>query len=274
MDNIKITQLRKAQLYIADEIKRICEKYDIKYSLDAGSLIGAVRHGGFIPWDDDMDFSMLKEEYERFISIAPTELNNDFFLDNYGTNPENALLFTKIRLKNTRYIEAKGNDKALHNEVFVDIFPYYYVSDSIVVRIIEGLIMGITSEAILSKAGHKVWMGDSFTTRLKFIPTDIIGRLLSEKVLRKIIDKLFNNHSGTKYVCIQDGLLSTYLHWYIPVNYFHDYVKAKFEDHEYRIPKEYDKCLTIIYGDYMTIPPVDRQITHMIKELDLGNYKF
>lgn len=270
----QIDQLRKAQLYIADEIKRVCEQFNINYFLDCGSLIGAIRHKGFIPWDDDIDMGMLKEDYEKFLTVAPNALGSEFFLDNYQTNSDNALVFSKVRLKGTRYIEVKGNVNATHSEIFVDLFPYYYISDKDIIRKLEGVSMGIFAQAILYKAGYKVWKGDSFLKRLKFIPTNIIGNVFSEEKLRKRIDNLYNKHQGTRCVCIQGGCLANYKHWYIPVEYLHEFVNVNFENRVYKIPKEYDKYLTIAYGDYMTIPPVKQQTTHMIHELYFGKYKF
>ena len=274
MDISERIQLRKAQLYITDEIKRICEKHNIQYFLDCGTLIGAIRHKGFIPWDDDIDIGMLRKEYEKFINIAPMELKDEFFIDNYLTNPENALMFTKVRLKGTKYIEAKGNSDAKYNEIFVDVFPYYAISDDASERKREGLQMGVLAQAILSKAGCKVWKGEGTLKRLKFIPTDLIGKCCTKEFLRRKVNNLYNKHSETKLVCIHDGLKSSYLHWYIPKEYLLEFTEAQFEGLRFPIPKHYHEHLTIIYGDYMTIPPVDKQITHMIQCLDLGNYQF
>ena len=170
-----VIKLRRAQLMIAKEIKRICDLNNINYFLDSGSMLGAVRHSGFIPWDDDMDIGMCCDDYEKFISIAPKELDNRFFLDNSETNKSNPLVFSKVGLKGTTYIENIGNKNLEHNEIFVDVFPYYYISDNIMERKIEGLEMAFLAQAIMSKSGYKVWKGKGLKKRLKFLPTDIVG---------------------------------------------------------------------------------------------------
>ena len=119
-----------------------------------------------------MDIGMCCDDYEKFISIAPKELDNRFFLDNYETNKSNPLVFSKVRLKGTTYIENIGNKNLEHNEIFVDVFPYYYISDNITERKIEGLEMAFLAQAIMSKSGYKVWKGKGLKKRLKFLPTD------------------------------------------------------------------------------------------------------
>lgn len=79
MDNNTLRKVQLAQLEIAKEIKRVCDENDIKYFLDAGTLLGTVRHKGFIPWDDDMDIGMLRKEYDKFVKIAPEKLEKNYF---------------------------------------------------------------------------------------------------------------------------------------------------------------------------------------------------
>ena len=119
-----VIKLRRAQLMIAKEIKRICDLNNINYFLDSGSMLGAVRHSGFIPWDDDMDIGMCCDDYEKFISIAPKELDNRFFLDNYETNKSNPLVFSKVRLKGTTYIENIGNNIFYKFNKFEDFLAF------------------------------------------------------------------------------------------------------------------------------------------------------
>ena len=96
--------IKQFELELLDEFLRICKKYDLQYFLAGGSCLGAVRHGGFIPWDDDIDIGMPREDYDRFCEIAASELDDRFTLQNYRTEP-NCGLFGKIRRKNTIYSE-------------------------------------------------------------------------------------------------------------------------------------------------------------------------
>lgn len=266
----ELDALKTAQLFIAKEIKRVCEKCNIQYFLDSGSMLGAVRHQGFIPWDDDMDIGMLDKDYQRFLQIAPQEISDDFFIDNFQNNSDNGLVFSKVRLRGTKYIESKGNPLAKHNEIFVDIFPYYYISDNELIRKTEGLLMAIISQAIMSKSGYKVWKGDSKLKRVKFIPSDIIGHIFSKKTMHSWIDWLYGKHLNTSRVCVHAG--SCYDYWFFPVEIFEKYIDVSFENIDFPIPENYDLYLKVAYGDYMKLPPVEQRITHQIQKLDLGKY--
>lgn len=272
MDN-KSSQLRKAQIYILDEIKRICTLHNIEYFLDGGSMLGAVRHQGFIPWDDDIDVGMTLDNYRKFLVIAEKELETDFFIDNYEHNKDCALVFSKIRLKGTTYVELKGNANALHNEIFVDVFPYYYVADNRVVRNLEAFKMRILSQALLEKSGYKVWAGEGIVKRLKFIPIDILGIFLNKKYIHQKMGKILSRYTNTKYMCVHAGG-RFYQYWNMPSGIFDNYVMVSFEGNLYPIVEEYDTYLTIGYGDYMKLPPENQRVTHNIVKLDLGKYIF
>lgn len=122
--------LRKAQLRMVDilkEIDRICQKYDIKWCLRYGTLLGAVRHKGFIPWDDDCDISMMRDGYEKFVSVIDKELGSEFFFQTKETDPSYPGPMAKIRLRGTKLVEFDEEDNMPYNQgVFVDIFILDY----------------------------------------------------------------------------------------------------------------------------------------------------
>ena len=270
----QICQLRQAQLYIAEEIKRVCKNNGISFFLDCGSMLGAVRHKGFIPWDDDMDIGMTKENYDHFIAIASDQLRDDFFIDNGLIDPKYPFVFSKVRLKGTVYIEKKGSKKWQHNEIFVDIFPYFFVPDEYNKWKIDALLLWFPGQALLYKAGCKVWSGDSFIKRFKYIPAILVGSLLSFETLRKLIAKYSSKYYNTNYYCILDGSYKSYRKWIIPKELFEAFIEVDFEGHKFPIPVRYHEYLTITYGDYQVIPPKEKQVTHLIEELDLGEYFF
>lgn len=268
MTRDEIIKLRRAQLMIAREIKRICDANNINYFLDAGSMLGAVRHNGFIPWDDDMDFGMCCDDYARFIAIAPAKLDEKFFLDNYETNPNNPYVFSKVRLKGTTYIESIGNADFEHNEIFVDIFPYYYISDNKFARRTEGFQMALLAQAIMSKSGYKVWKGKGLKKRLKFLPIDVLGKLCTRQFLRKKVSYLYSKHRNTEMMGIQSG--SCYSYWFFPESVLRKTIEHTFEDDIFNIPQDYNFFLKRAYGDYMKLPPESERVTHKIQCLNFG----
>ena len=121
--NLRDCQLK--QLSILEEVDCICRKHAIPYWLDGGSLLGAVRHGGFIPWDDDIDLGMRLEDLKRFIQVAPAELGENLFLQTPESDPSSKEPIIKIRDLNSLYLESGDNLAADYQKgLFIDIFPF------------------------------------------------------------------------------------------------------------------------------------------------------
>lgn len=131
-DSIDLRELQLLQLEIAKELKRICDENDIDYFMIGGTLLGAVRHKGFIPWDDDMDFGMTVENYNKFIEIAPHKLDERFFLQTEDSDQNYHNIFAKIRMNNTHMIEKVTDKQIIHNGIFIDVFPYDLTTEKIV----------------------------------------------------------------------------------------------------------------------------------------------
>lgn len=128
-----MTDLQKVEFDILVEFDRICRKFNLKYFLFSGTLLGAVRHGGFIPWDDDIDVAMPINDYYKFVKICKTELGEDYFLQTYNTDYVN-FWYAKIRKNNTTMLESGFENVNMHHGVWIDIFPYFCIEkdDSII----------------------------------------------------------------------------------------------------------------------------------------------
>ena len=137
MDDFKLQKLHFLQLKIAKEILRICEKNSIDYSLSGGTLIGAVRHSGFIPWDDDMDIDMTRENYLKFIKACEHDLGKEFYLENWYTDNKYWNGFSKIMLKDTILVEDSTKFSNNRSGIYVDIFPWDNTPNNIFQRLIH-----------------------------------------------------------------------------------------------------------------------------------------
>lgn len=182
MDNEILRKVQLAQLDMAKEVKRICNKYNINYFMDSGTLLGAVRHKGFIPWDDDLDFGMLREDYEKFLKVAPTELNSKYFLQTWKNDDGFPYGFSKIRKKNTIYIEAIDQKTSGHKELWIDIFPYDVYPDDVDCRKEQGKKLMKYRYTLMMKVGMTPWARHSgiiekILVFCKYIPYILLSKM-------------------------------------------------------------------------------------------------
>ena len=128
MEKIELQQAKKIMISILEEIDIICKKNNINYWIESGTLLGAVRHGGFIPWDDDIDIGMLRDDYNKFLKVCEKDLSNDLFVQNFNTESNISFQWSKIKHKHSKIIEKKNCE--CHQGLFIDIFQYDYYTDN------------------------------------------------------------------------------------------------------------------------------------------------
>ncbi len=260
--------LRTAQNIMLDILKaihRVCEENDIKYYLFAGSLIGAVRHNGFIPWDDDIDIGMLRPDYNKFCKVAQKSLGNDFFLQNTKTDKGYALFFSKVMKNNTRWIEGGTvSAEQQHHGIYVDVMPFDKVP---------------ADEKSFGNFWNYYRIINYFTfVKYKYYKHDksdkhTLIKLLLIKLLPKSFLVSYRNHLAQKYSKCNKSYLITGLWDEVykklqPEHIYDEVFLHKFEDSEFYIPKSYDTVLKKIYGNYMELPPLEKRVTHEILEYD------
>ncbi len=255
------------------EFDRICKKHDIKYFLGGGTLLGAVRHQGMIPWDDDMDVMMLRDDYNKFLSVINDELDSSMFFQSCETDPEYHSVFTKIRLNGTKFVTRFScRFPEMHQGIFIDIFVHDHTSNN---KLGQKLHVFKTL-FVRSMVFHK-WEGTPmhFYGRLKMVcrlATKYIRKTPMKK-LEKYQDKVIQkyNKKNTKY--LYDGTGEHLRHGAFPAEWLEDVEYLKFNGHDFPVPKNYKSYLKYSYGDYNRwIPASLRKAGHDIIEVDFGEY--
>ncbi len=268
--------LRKAQLLmlkILKEVHKICEENNIKYFLSDGTLIGAIRHQGFIPWDDDLDIGMLREDYEKFCKIAPKILSENFILQNFQTDKGYGLQFGKVILKNTVWIEKVAkNTNRQWSGIYIDIFPYDNITENKKMqKLINRLYIFIQGLILIKFKYINISNYESMAKKLKYVLKKIYLCTISKKLLIYIRDSICKRYlNKSKTLVTKYG--GNFYKNQNPYNFYKDLTLQTFEDTSFYIPKNYDKILKNLYGNYMEIPPIEKQRQHGIEYFDFGNY--
>lgn len=260
-------RLRQAQLkmlFMLEVVDRICQKHRLDYWLDAGTLLGAIRHQGFIPWDDDMDIAMPRESYETFLRVAPSEFPTTMWLQTAQTDPGffNMATPLKIRDNTSRYIEKhETGDEPYVQGIFIDVFVYDRLSadvkqrkrDKWKAKKLSRFLGGQYSKAAL---GHHA----SFYR--------FIGRFLSKSMLENRLNRIIqDNHQqsspylGRGYQCVGSNCMRQ--------EDIYPLRRARFESGEFNIPNRSEEVLSQQYGDYLTLPPEHQRTLRHCKELSL-----
>lgn len=245
LQEISLDQAKKIMLDILMEFDYICKKNNLTYWLDYGTLLGAIRHKGFITYDDDIDVSMPRDDYEKFLKIYKKELPVPLFLQTQESDPGFLQYFAKIRNTNTLYLEhdEKGKNIKYNQGIFIDIFPVNYINTKI--NYIYPFLR---------------FLGKFFNKNrfyMQYFDIDVY------KYYIKLFNKL-HHHSNS---CIRKGLEMRSSLKNIEKKDIFPLEEVAFENHTFPTPNNYDKYLTELYGDYMTpLPPEERdQARHSYK---------
>lgn len=266
-----LKKLQTCLILIADEIKRICDNNSIKFFLMGGSLLGAVRHEGIIPWDDDLDIGMLRDDYEAFIMACEQELRKDFILCNPYSEEGYGVPFTKIRLKGTRF-EDEGVPDTVNNGIFIDVFPIDVLPDSKIQRYWQNIHVKLWRNALAAKCGYG---GNDKKVRFRRIVMSPF-LLLKQSTLANKVDKWEKKYNGIRsdmyvnftsaYSFGKEIFPKETLEGLLPL--------VRFESLMLPTPRNPEYSLSKLYGDYMRFPPIeDRVPKHVCSEIDFGEYE-
>lgn len=269
----KLDKVQKILLGYLLEIDRICKKHEIKYFLAGGTLLGAIRHHGFIPWDDDADVMMLREDYEKFQKVAVKELPANIFMQLPETEKGNYNPFTKLRINNTMFAtEFTGHFMDMHNGIFFDVLSHDKTGNHKWSQKLHLMITMLSRSIVFNKWGNTdIKSGGGHPIICKIV--DKAKYLIPMPFALWVQNKALTFFQNRKSDYLYDGMGRNLKRGAFPAKWLEETVYVDFEGYQFPVPKEYDKYLTWLYGDYMQMIPVSsRRTSHSIVLTDLGEY--
>lgn len=258
---ISIEEMKELQLKMMDELHSYCMKNRLSYFLTGGTLIGAVRHNGYIPWDDDIDIVMPRFDYEKMIKNYNLNINSPYKIYSLENNKDYYFPFAK--LVDTRTALKENTDSESSMGIYIDIFPLDNMGDNI--KDAEKLFrsIGILRKQLAIKT-------ISINTKRSWYKNTIllIGKFfLRRKTLRDISNRInqksrkYERKELSKYIC--PVVIATYgLKEILESSCYSDSIFLEFEGNQYCAPVGYDTILRYLYGNYMELPPKNKQVSH------------
>lgn len=264
--------LRKVQMtekHILEKFISICEKYELKYFLVFGTLLGAIRHKGFIPWDDDIDVGMLREDYEKFLEVAQEECGDEYFVQTVNTDSKFHLYYAKMRMSDTEFVEKSLQSAGSASGFYIDIFPYDVLPDDdkemrqyLKQAINCGMLLSVNRSKepqiaqgtmLVNIIKRAVWFVLHYGMKILGISGDYVWNRCA-RVMRKY-ENCVGKRVTTFLVDAEESIIF--------MDELEEVVDLEFEDIIVKAPKGYVKILERYYGDYMTLPPKEQRVNHV-----------
>lgn len=259
---LSIKEIQKIDFKMMNEFVKICDKYKLTYYIIGGTLLGAIRHTGFIPWDDDMDIAMPRKDYEKFLEIASKELPQDLELVTFKNNKKYRYYLPRIINKKYEIIEKRYEKIGEKSNIFIDIFPIDGSPNNKILR--QVFYFKILFHRLLV-SWYYIDTIDPCKKRRKLEKILIeVGKILPiKKIVNPEKELLKIDNILKKYDIKKSDYIGTIMGAYrtlemVPKNYFGKPTKYKFEGVKLYGPEKYHEYLTHIYGDYRK-EPEDKQ---------------
>ncbi|TNU89962.1 LicD family protein [Eggerthella lenta] len=271
----ELRRLQMVELGILRDIDKVCREHGIRYFLDSGTLLGAVRHGGFIPWDDDVDVGMMRPDYERFLEVAPKALGEGYAVCEPRSHPKFAGMFAKVWKRGTKFSTDESIEAGIDQGIFVDVFPYDALHDDPAI-------------AAKQRLRCRLWQSASYLLHSRHITVPHGGAMGAlEKAACAVA------HVGARIALSHDSVVRSFDSWairgaerpsrsymnmaYVTSSAFPEDVLAVgdevlFEGASFPAPARIEAYLETMYGsNWRELPPLEARRNHVPVELDFGD---
>ena len=250
-------ELWAVQLDLVHQLDEVCKKHDLRYFAGAGTLLGAVRHQGFIPWDDDMDFYMLRPDYDKLVSLS-SEFSFPYFLQNAYTDPNLMRTSSRLRNSNTSFFTEWDQEYDVNKGIFIDIFPLDGVNENRWLNRKQKML-GLYYQLFFKEVHHN-YEGLSVKKRIKRHIANFVLSLNPTREMKKTYYYKKYEENLKKYSVIGTNIWGNRTLVFDcpksrrPIEDWKDIIRVPFEFMSLPIPRNYDEILRQQYGDYMELP--------------------
>lgn len=262
----ELLEIQKIHRELISEVDRICTKCNIKYNMVGGTMLGAIRHNGPIPWDDDADIGFLRNEYEKFREACKTELNKDkYYIQDFRDTDGYRWGYGKLRKRGTEFVRLQQEFMPYEQGIFIDLMPFDSVPDNPVLRKFHFNKCFIYRKMLWSKVGAQVEKNAIKRTIYKLM--SLVPEKRLKKSFEKFIEKGRNDNTDLVRILTFPTPRKCYGYkriWYIDLK--------RYPFAELMLPGaiDYDSYLKVKYGNYMSLPPEEKRKVHPISRLNLG----
>lgn len=261
----ELKQIQEIQIELIQEVDRICKKCHIHYNMVGGTMLGAIRHQGHIPWDDDADIGFLRKEYEKFRNACRSELDTErFYIQDFRDTEGYRWGYAKLRRKGTQFIRLNQEFMPYEQGIFIDLMPFDPVPDGEIQRKLHFFQCFLYRKLFWSKVGKH--QDKNLLFRVLYFSLSLIP----EKIIKASFSCFISRHQNQKTDLVRILTFPTPKHCY---GYRKEwYTKLAFYPFgRLNLPgaKDYDGYLKCKYGNYIDLPPVEKRKVHPVSKLVL-----